>query len=403
MNDHELDALLRRSASVTDSQLEDIPPLSAARAELCAAILRSDQTAPAAPHSDQTPARSDVLRRWSPMRAGPRRFAVAACAAAIIATGAAAGFNGSFGGGPSTAWSAEAVQFAKASPRFLISGQDYVVTRADQSGGTGEMTFAPRSPSGTKAIIDVARDEDGDRLGEILAPRPEIQVRWSDASLYASQIAGLGAEESDLTDLGTTDALGRPVRWFTYAGTNRFRAVWVHDDRMIEVDGIAADRDAFAAILDRLILVDVDTWLRAMPDSVVKPAVLKESIETMLADIPLPPDWTNTAVQDSVGTARDRYQLGAAVTGSVACGWIAEWADARKSANPVRMKAAAAAMNSSRSWQILREMDAEGAYPEVIWDYADVMNGRRDAAASGQKLAKGELGDYRSALGCRNG
>ena len=45
-------------------------------------------------------------------------------------------------------------------------------------------------------------------------------------------------------------------------------------------------------------------------------------------------------------------------------------------------------MATSRDWAILREMDAEGDYPEVVWEMAD------DLAAG--RVPEG----WRGALGC---
>jgi len=43
-------------------------------------------------------------------------------------------------------------------------------------------------------------------------------------------------------------------------------------------------------------------------------------------------------------------------------------------------------------------MDAEGDYPEVVWQYADAVNGK--SAVSGGKLGLTVHGTYADALGC---
>ena len=40
------------------------------------------------------------------------------------------------------------------------------------------------------------------------------------------------------------------------------------------------------------------------------------------------------------------------------------------------------ALASSRNWPVLLEMNAEGDYPEVVWQYADALNGKGDVPAA---------------------
>ncbi len=54
----------------------------------------------------------------------------------------------------------------------------------------------------------------------------------------------------------------------------------------------------------------------------------------------------------------------------MACAWIERGG-----------KEAAEALATSRSWPILLEMNAEGDYPEVVWQYADALNGNGDVPA----------------------
>ena len=107
----------------------------------------------------------------------------------------------------------------------------------------------------------------------------------------------------------------------------------------------------------------------------------------MLKDIPIPPGFK--APKGSAAT-RDRYQLGAAVAGAVVCGWIGR----RLAGDPK----AAGALASLRDWPLLRRMDAEGDYPEVVWQYADAVN--RKSAVPGGKLGLTVDGTYKDALGC---
>jgi hypothetical protein len=60
------------------------------------------------------------------------------------------------------------------------------------------------------------------------------------------------------------------------------------------------------------------------------------------------------------GDSIERYQLAAAVAGSVACAWMDRGdEDAR------------VAMGGARDWQVLKDMVDEGDYAEVLWEVAD--------------------------------
>jgi hypothetical protein len=142
--------------------------------------------------------------------------------------------------------------------------------------------------------------------------------------------------------------------------------------------------------------VDVDRWLSAMPASVVTPESRPEVARQMLADVPQPEGFDVSALEQGSGKVRDHYQLGAEVTGAVACAWIGQWVDAKRAGDDSAVREAAGAMATSHTWAVLKEMTDEGDYPEVLWQYADAMAG---GAAAGEKQVPIEQ-SYRSALGC---
>jgi hypothetical protein len=71
--------------------------------------------------------------------------------------------------------------------------------------------------------------------------------------------------------------------------------------------------------------------------------------------------------------------------------------DARRNGDDGTAATAAEAMEGSRNWPILREMDAEGDYPEGVWEYGDAMTG--DRTVPGDRLPTVD-DSYKSALGC---
>jgi hypothetical protein len=304
-------------------------------------------------------------RRWGGRRLLP--VAAPAVAAAVLAVVVGISLSGR---GGEQAWAAALVRVAEAAPRLLVDEPGWQVTRADQfSVEYGEMTLA-----------------DGDR---------ELEVKWLSGSQYEHAVE-TRVEEMD--DLATAPAADGEARVFRYPGTNEYVAVWLRGDYTVEARGVAPDADTFRAMLASLHEVDVDTWLSAMPESVVKPSSQAEVVDAMLADIPLPAGFDATAIP-TTAAVRDRYQLGAQVAGAVACAWIDRWVSARRAEDDAGAREAVDAMATSRTWAILLEMDEEGDYPEVLWEHAAAMptNGPVSAGKSGFTVEQ----SYEAALGCR--
>lgn len=81
----------------------------------------------------------------------------------------------------------------------------------------------------------------------------------------------------------------------------------------------------------------------------------------------------------------------------MACGWIERWVAARRAGDAGAAAEAVEAMQTSRRWPILREMQAEGDYPKVLWKFADAMK-RDEPILAGKPLSVER--SYRAALGC---
>ena len=314
-------------------------------------------------------ARAELLKeiagaqRWTRRRTLP--IAVPALASVIAAAIVAVAV---LGRGSESAWAAELVRVAEQAPRLLVDAPGWRVTRADQFGADlGEMTFS-----------------NGER---------ELELRWSPAQRLAQTLRDRG----DKVDVVTTvRAGGAEIRVFRYRGTNDFTAVWVRGDSMLELRGFAADAATFASAVVSLRGVDVDSWLSAMPESVVKPESRAQVVEEMLSGVPLPAGFDTAALRRG-DVVRDRYQLGAQVAGAVACSWLKHWSEARHSGDETAARAAVDAMATSNRWPVLLEMNELGDYPEVLWQYADAM-ATNAAIAAGKALSVEE--SYAAALGC---
>lgn len=330
-----------------------------------------DPLASAPPRGGRHAATATVTGR--PPRATHRlRLPLLAAAAvlAILATVGVAVLRPGTAGGPGSAWAADVLAVANNAPRFLITADGWHVTRADEfSAVDGEMTFS----NGTSSL----------------------DLNWRSGS-FADWLADRAASAGPP---GTVTIAGSPATLFQYTGSTDFTALWQVGRNTMELRGVFPTRADYLAVAGTLRAVDVDTWLKAMPASVVRPDQRRTAVEGMLRGLPLPPGFDVDALVERA-TVSDRYQLGAAVTGAVACGWIESWVAAKADGDSAAAATAAKAMASSHGWAILNEMNADGDYPEVLWEYADTMNGITDLDPNGQPWKVDVASTYRQALGC---
>jgi hypothetical protein len=304
-------------------------------------------------------------RRWSVQRRAVVLLAAAVTAGAAALVGVT--LSGQSGG---TAWAAPLVRVAQAAPRLLVGASGWEVTRADEFGvGYGEMTFS-----------------NGDR---------RLDLQWDRGRDLGAKLARPG---SGIEALGTITERGLTMHLFRYVGVPDYVATWSQGGYGLHARGLAAGVDQFKALVSTLHEVDVEAWLSAMPQSVVKPAGRSKIVLAMLDGVPLPPHFDVGALlrRDSV-TVVDRYQLGAHVSSAVACVWLQRWVIARREGDAPGVRQAVAALRTSHRWGVLQEMQAEGDYPKVLWQYADAA--AADAPIQGGKALSVEE-SYRSALGC---
>lgn len=165
---------------------------------------------------------------------------------------------------------------------------------------------------------------------------------------------------------------------------------------VIEIDlelPAAAEPERVDEFLASLTLVDRATFETAAPAGSITTQTQHNVIAEMLSDIPVPTTF-DVSQLDRTG---DRYQVGAYVTGRVACAWIDQWIQATDAGNAEQAKEAANALATSRQWSILLEMEPNGGYSQVLWQYADAVVSEGTITA-GQELTVAE--SYKEALGC---
>jgi hypothetical protein len=183
---------------------------------------------------------------------------------------------------------------------------------------------------------------------------------------------------------------------FRYGDSTDFTTILRPQDGVfLEIRGDLGSKQAYVDVLNRLGAVDGATWAAAMPAGAVAPADTRAVIDELLADIPVPEGFDVTVLD--TGLTTDRYQLGSVVAGAAACAWTDAWDDATKAGDQRAADEAAEAMNSSRRWSVLREMDKKGDYPEAVWDVAYLVSHDVDLQR-GQ--SKSERGWWVGGLGC---
>jgi hypothetical protein len=368
MTDAELRQLLT-SANPLPADRAAALTVADAQEELLAGLLAQ----PRSPARAQ-PARSARRRRLFP-RVG---LAIAGCAAVlavVLSLGASRDHPGS-----GTAWAAEQVRFAEASPLVLLGAPGWRVQYADeQSQQEGELQFrfgAGPAPKRLTAAADTHYAALNWRGGSVRS--------WSKDRASGATVAT------------TAPVLGTTAHVYQYeGGTPGHRditAIFSYDRRVLEFRAGATDVGAFKALLSTLKRVDTDAWLSAMPASVVKTSDRNGTVAQMLKGVTVPPGFDARDIKGA-NLTKDRYQLGAAVTGTVACRWFKRWSDARAANDGAAQREAVAAMATARHWPILKEMAKRGAYPQVLLAYAAAM-------PSGTWYGRPLIGDVNEGLGC---
>ena len=250
---------LREANPVTDHTVDALA-LDELEADLLTAIVATPQP----PSVDSHPPLG-----WRSTLGGRRgrglvAVGAAAFAAAFVAVGI--GLVGGDRGAAEQAWGAEAVRVANSVPRLLLPG--WTVERADEfTVGDGEMTF---------------------RRGE-----RTVDLHWSRSR---------GAREAKLTDrahgntrLPNAQVLDAPAAVFLYSGsTDDHTALWTSGGYQLELRGQLPGGE-FLELLSSVHAADVDTWLAAMPASVVKPLDTRAVVDEMLRGLPLPPGFDRHA------------------------------------------------------------------------------------------------------------
>jgi hypothetical protein len=300
-------------------------------------------------------ARSIPGRGGSPSRRRTATFGLGAGVAAVAAVAAVLLFaGGSVGGGGRPAFAAAAIEVAEANPRLLVTAPGWAVTRADEfEADEGEMTFS-----------------DGSR---------RFDVRWYPARFYGGYLR----DRAFVSTPVRSTLLGRTATTVDY-GREEYATMLAPRGRVfVEVRGRLGSRADYEAVLGSLRPVSVETWLAAMPASVVGPEDRAAAVEEALRGVPLPPGFDRAALEEE-GAVRDQYQFVAHVTGLVACGWVESWLAAKRTGNEKVAAEAVEAMSTWSSWPSLRGEEMERGWAENIRQAANrIEHGRLNHGPAG--------------------
>lgn len=262
-------------------------------------------------------------------------------------------------------WAAEAVAIANDAPRLLVDGWDVEGVGAF-SVENGEVTF-----------------ESNGRNADIF---------WTPGSRFADLVDDRSRSSAD-----TTAATAGNVDWtiFDYSGSE-YRAVGLIQSHTVEVVASPTAESEFVDLLDKIEIVDVDTWLSALPDSIVQPTNQVGVVEQMTADIPLPPGLALSDITDT-NIVGNRTQVAIEVLRPVVCGWIDTWFTANDAGDQQLSERAEEVLGATRKWAIVQEMGG-GLWFESLLQ-------RTDAVATGSLITDGSSPepidrDNLSGIGC---
>jgi hypothetical protein len=233
------------------------------------------------------------------------------------------------GGRPT--YAAAAVKVAEANPRLLVTAPGWSIISADDGGLTYKDAGHPY-PGPYAAVMN-----------------------WAPAGLYPEALRGLREHATSAT---RSTFAGRRVTTFRERGGFYETVFPPQGDVYVTLSLPGFEHEA---LLRSVRAVSVDRWLAAMPPEVVQPAAESGVIARMLHGVPLPPGFDQSSLEAEAELS-NRFDLGRAVAGAVACGWIESWDAATRSGDAATAAAAVTAMSGARHWAVLLQMVREKGF-----------------------------------------
>jgi hypothetical protein len=270
-------------------------------------------------------------------------------------------------GGAHPPYAAAAIRVAEDNPRLLVTAPGWKITDASQfETHYGRVTF-----------------RDGGR---------ELELDWYPTGLYR----GMLRDRSRVSRPRHSELLGGAATTVDY-GHDDFATMLAPTGKVfVEVRGSVGDRTAYDEVVGSLRDVDVDTWLAAMPASVVAPSERPSVVAKMLRGIPLPPHFDASHLE-AEAAVDDHYDLGVKVASAVSCGWVESWLAARNAGDAATEAAAVTAMATSHHWPLLAQMQREqhGGWALNVWHFAGELKRGRLAQDFGSELVNPDGSGYK--------
>jgi hypothetical protein len=345
----EIDALMNAGARVTDADVRALD-LHSAEADLMEEIMST-------PVFESVGAAPPERKR----RSGRRLTALAAAAAVAVVVLFVANSSNDAG----SVWAAEVVEVAEAVPRLLIDDANWRIQYADEY-TTEDVTVT--FTDGTREFeLRWWQSADPYEAPDEADTVEAITVLGHEALLVRHEPVGGATAQDDLHPL--------------YAGT-AFTTVWADSGYRVIANGWGFDsQEDYQSVLGALREVDVDTWLTAMPASVVRPDDTDAVVAEMMVGMPTPAGFDAAEIVTEVGV-RDREGLIYEVSSAVTCAWLDQWVDANRVGDQAAADEAVGALGTARDWPIVQEWAVMRNWEPFPWQYAD-------AIASGGTLADG--------------
>jgi hypothetical protein len=331
----------------------------------------------------------------SPRRWGKLTLALGAAAVAAVAIVAIASLGGTPDRSPVT-YGAKLVRFAQASPLLLLEEPGWRVGDVEEeTGDEGQMEFISGRRLPPEQIVERV-GKDGSTVVSGERP-PAVRQRRAELNWRGGSIKSWLSDRAASADYRTTaPVLGTTAHVFRYEGGHpgdyEFTALWSEGGHLLEFRAPVPDLAAFDRHLAALRQVDTGHWLDALPADVVKAADRGHAVNEMLRGIPLPAGFEPSQIADG-GLTTDRYQVGADVIGAVACRWFAQWGEDLQRGDTSGVAEAERALAGAKGWPILREMEREGGYPQILEEYSAAMPSR-------EWFGRSLLANVNSGLGC---
>lgn len=325
------------NANLTDDAVAALP-IHAGRAELLEEIMQT-------PVLDDRPAASPDARR----RRGWLAPVAAAAAVAVLAAGTA-WWAGQHGPDPEPAPPVAGGPVPGDAFRAVLDAEGWTVEDVydDAKYDTGDIGYSKGDAS--------------------------LEIDWYPASGYDSRYDDRRHITDPPSDGTSVDLLGLPASMWAYSADDHTVIRSVENGHFLEVRGSGLTEEQYVALLGDLRLVDADGFEAALPNDYVTDAERDSRIDAMLDGIDRVAEPLLPAGMDRSSITSDQsdpYHLGADVTGQIACAWVAQFAEAKRSGDEFAAEQAVGVMETSYNWPVLKQMNDRGDWPEWIWSMAD--------------------------------